>query len=202
MPARQAARVPDAPRCRAHQERQRTRAAALGDLPKGDERFTFGLGRQSLRRSLLHCRNRPPQRTQPAHCHPHRSRRTRMIGGAQSASQQPNGIAIISIGRSVPWVSQVFRSRYARNCSPLAARPILIDQRSQALNRRHFRPLPPIQDRRDDVPAPAGSDAGRGRFVLVVPPRGLARVRFYHCCLRFQAQTVSRLEALSIESRR
>ena len=32
----------------------------LGDLPQSDERLPLRLGRQGLRRHLLHCRNRPP----------------------------------------------------------------------------------------------------------------------------------------------
>ena len=40
--------------------------AAIGDLPQGHELLPIPLGRESLRRSPLHCRNRPPRRPEPA----------------------------------------------------------------------------------------------------------------------------------------
>jgi transposase len=54
--------------------------------------FRSGWGAKSLRRSLLHCRNRPPQRPQPAYRHPHRSRRTRLISGARGVSNYDSSV--------------------------------------------------------------------------------------------------------------
>ena len=60
-------------------------------LPQSDERVPLRVGRESLRRPLLHCRNRPPQRPERSHSHPRRpghtrGRRSRRVISARGVS--------------------------------------------------------------------------------------------------------------------
>src|SRR5215470_17576277 len=82
---RQAVRVPQAPRRRADQQRKREGTEAVGDLPKSDEWVPLRVGRQDLRRPLLNCRNRPPQRPERSHRHTRRSGTTRRPGNRRAA---------------------------------------------------------------------------------------------------------------------
>src|SRR5271163_3201809 len=62
---------------RGDQQRERAGAAALGNLPQSDEWVPLGMGRQGLRRPLLHCRHRPPRRPHRTGRHQRRSRSPR-----------------------------------------------------------------------------------------------------------------------------
>src|SRR6516165_6049557 len=93
---RQAVRVPEAPRRRADQQRKRADTEAVGDLSQSDEWVPLRVGREDLRRPLLYCRNRPPQRPERPHRHPRRPGTTRRPGSRRATS--PRGVSNYDVG--------------------------------------------------------------------------------------------------------